>query len=253
MRLLFVSILLISKVAMGFTLGSTNSSQGGWTQRLLVINYNLANCPATISVTTALSEAVKIWNSVATSNLTLAVGGPSSDTPATLSGATATDTPTLVCDTSFSADSGLDGNFAAGVGRFGTIGNTITYGYILLNVEAGKNDNISNFSQTILNIVVAHEIGHVIGLGHSSDQSALMYYNSTGKTTLALAQDDIDGITYLYPRNEPFSDKTFGCGVLTSSLAQNSDNSEGPPPAVLALLFLPLFLVLSLKYRDRFS
>ena len=46
--------------------------------------------------------------------------------------------------------------------------------------------------------VLAHEIGHAIGLGHSEEKSALMYYRTTGLRK-NLAQDDIDGVTYLYP------------------------------------------------------
>ena len=47
--------------------------------------------------------------------------------------------------------------------------------------------------------VALHEIGHALGLDHSLDTSAIMYYAYTG--TNALQADDIDGIQYLYGRS----------------------------------------------------
>ncbi|XP_009911929.1 interstitial collagenase [Haliaeetus albicilla] len=49
-------------------------------------------------------------------------------------------------------------------------------------------------------IVVAHELGHSLGLSHSNDPGALMYptYSYTDPKEFLLPQDDIDGIQAIY-------------------------------------------------------
>ena len=51
-------------------------------------------------------------------------------------------------------------------------------------------------SGTSLYDVALHEIGHALGLDHSSDPTALMYSRYSG--TSSLQEDDINGIQYLY-------------------------------------------------------
>lgn len=54
--------------------------------------------------------------------------------------------------------------------------------------------------QTDLESVALHEIGHTLGLGHSSDVDAVMYaYINQGDVKRELQQDDINGIQALYP------------------------------------------------------
>ncbi|KAJ6877760.1 hypothetical protein NC651_030494 [Populus alba x Populus x berolinensis] len=50
-----------------------------------------------------------------------------------------------------------------------------------------------------LESVAVHEIGHLLGLDHSSDSNAVMYSGiPPGTKKRDLAQDDIDGINALY-------------------------------------------------------
>ncbi|KAF8031796.1 hypothetical protein BT93_D0877 [Corymbia citriodora subsp. variegata] len=56
-------------------------------------------------------------------------------------------------------------------------------------------------SDVDLESVALHEIGHVLGLGHSTDQNAVMFAVLTnGAVKRDLRQDDINGIHALYPR-----------------------------------------------------
>lgn len=49
-----------------------------------------------------------------------------------------------------------------------------------------------------LETVALHEIGHLLGLGHSEDESAIMFPTLDLGTTKGLGQDDINGINALY-------------------------------------------------------
>ena len=60
--------------------------------------------------------------------------------------------------------------------------------------------------------ILAHEIGHAIGLGHSPVKDSLMYYATVSQRKF-LGRDDIDGISYLYPKQQP----QIGCGTVDMS------------------------------------
>lgn len=53
-----------------------------------------------------------------------------------------------------------------------------------------------------LESVVVHEIGHVLGLGHSADRDSVMYPVYTpGSKVVELEDDDVEGIQKLYGKN----------------------------------------------------
>jgi len=81
--------------------------------------------------------------------------------------------------------------------------------------------------------IIAHELGHAIGLGHSEVRDSLMYFQSIPDRT-ALGYDDIDGVAYLYPAKQPVS-----CGTVSTTADGN-----GPLIYSLALgLLLGTFLM----------
>jgi hypothetical protein len=96
-------------------------------------------------------------------------------------------------------------------------GRKIKGAVILINTNGlfatlSKSDQIS---------VIAHEVGHAIGLGHAEEHNreALMYYKVVNLRR-SLAQDDIDGVSYLYPI------KFDGCGLFGATVM---DLKQDPP------------------------
>ncbi|PIA62261.1 hypothetical protein AQUCO_00200327v1 [Aquilegia coerulea] len=70
----------------------------------------------------------------------------------------------------------------------------------VFHYDADENWSINpNTYQVDLESVAVHEIGHLLGLGHSGEPNAIMYsYFGRGQVKRDLQQDDIEGIQTLY-------------------------------------------------------
>lgn len=74
-----------------------------------------------------------------------------------------------------------------------------------------------------LESVAVHEIGHVLGLGHSSVEEAIMYPTISARTRkVNLADDDVEGIQQLYGSNPNYN------GSTTTSSNQKDSNHGAP-------------------------
>ena len=225
-----------------------NANQRGWDKKVLVFNLNPANCSSDTRFN--IVEAMALWNSVNGSELKLELGA--TDSVATAAQAIAgafSEEAVIVCDSSFAATTGTNPNVTAAVSNILINSNIqIAKGFLILNAVASAAASLSLNSQLRTQIIVAHEIGHMIGLGHSSDISALMYYSSATRNNFSLSQDDVDGFLYLYPRDET-NKAVFmgGCGSLK--------NAEPPPTkmifTLLALCLLPLAMTIKFRFRNQ--
>ncbi len=105
------------------------------------------------------------------------------------------------------------------------------------------NDSFGSLPRHKKVAVIAHEIGHAIGLGHSGEKANLMYYSVVPKRE-SLGQGDIDGVTFLYPVQMDM----FGTSCLTGTISTGGDQggSGGMPsgwwPTLLAGLAVGLLL-----------
>lgn len=95
-------------------------------------------------------------------------------------------------------------------------GSTIKGALVLINDLASTQFETKTRDQKVA--IIAHELGHAFGLGHSPVPDSLMYYATVAQRT-SLGRDDIDGISYLYPKAQPVS-----CGTIdTNPKAGGSD------------------------------
>jgi hypothetical protein len=90
-------------------------------------------------------------------------------------------------------------------------GKDIAGAVILIN---DYNSSFGNLSRSDRIGVIAHEIGHAIGLGHSEDSGALMYFRTVNLRN-SLGQDDVDGVSYLYPMKFDGFGLLGGCGTIS--------------------------------------
>lgn len=93
-------------------------------------------------------------------------------------------------------------------------GKTIVGALMMINDMAANSFKTKSRDEKVS--IIAHELGHAFGLGHSPVKDSLMYY-ATVNMRKSLGGDDIDGITYLYPKKQPVS-----CGSISEKNNPNS-------------------------------
>lgn len=75
--------------------------------------------------------------------------------------------------------------------------------------------------------LIAHELGHAIGFGHSADPAAIMspvITNCSGRTTSnPLAQDDLNGLAAIYPTGAPTQPRNLAVSVTGTTVSTSWD------------------------------
>jgi hypothetical protein len=231
--------------AFGFTLLGGSKEVYGWKERNLSFHLDPSNCPA--NVKSMIAKARAAWNSVPNAAITLDAGPETTTNFAEIQAGSAPDIPAIICVSDMAAV-GLNGNVIAGAafGQRLDPSGALNYGGLALNVDPTGVSNISNLDEGTAIAVIAHELGHVLGIGHSTDTKALMYYDGSKRKSATLHQDDVDALVYLYPRNEFDSDDLLG------GCARMATPATGKIQLGSILLLFPVF-VLWVRRMLRFS
>jgi hypothetical protein len=231
-------MLLISSHAFAWTL---TSARRGFENSDITIEFASNTCLNTgfsmSKLKSYTKEAVEdYWNDVPTSALNLKVGGTknvdvSADSGSVLLNTKVTKNKILIgCNSSgitqFSTTSILAG------ASLGCAGNDC-YAYVMMNDFPGT--QLANQSSSEIVATVAHELGHALGLGHTQESFNLMYYSTGTKKQTFLGQDDIDGITWLYPHSEEMGGLLGSCGTITT---------ESDRPWKFLLIFMGAILMI---------
>ena len=174
----------------------------------------------------AMERAVEIWNDVPESRLYIKVGSKSG---------------TSVSSTTVPKGEVIIGCASLGAGSIAGVTNQDKANgsaRIKMNSDFFSGAQLVGFVGTVV-----HEFGHAVGLTHSKDPASVMTYESNGWNYKPsyLAQDDVDGVVYLYP-----NEKQLG-GLMGSCNSYSADGKS--PQGSMGVEFLLGFLGFLLLWR----
>lgn len=255
-KILFSFIIFLNTTLL-FAFSLNNTVGAAFDKDEVVINVADHNCTVInkdpSEVLEMVREAVKFWNNVPTSRLKLKAGSTVSVSSkfktdplcSSNAGSCTVNKELLVSDqilVSCNDDTTAGTNFSSetsvlALGLPSNVeGNKIKGAIILLNDITGS--ALADYPRDQFISVLAHEMGHAIGLGHSPVEDSLMFYkNHPNRKYLGL--DDMDGVSYLYPRSQPIA-----CG----SIEFVSDH-KGKAHLALSFLILILMIIVINKFK----
>ncbi len=220
----------------------------GYEARPSTVHLN-AGCPGGVSE--ELDHAIEFWNGAPHSGLILERGYDTNYSSAVVLSVTFNEAIIIYCSGNFSGDTGgANADQILGVGFTDDFNNDskLDKGVLVVNATVGAQASFQNADSATRELTIIHEMGHVLGLGHTTVPGAIMYYSTNGKQEVNLHQDDIDGIRHLYPQNELSGDYFLGCAKVDSQF-------NGTPKLsliLLLLMMLPLLLLLALHLPNQF-
>jgi hypothetical protein len=152
----------------------------------VIQNYNPKKDPTNGNGLTALLNTHNSWNGVSTSSFTFDYGGETGRCPSLVD----------ECKGRQNFDGNNDVAWVA-LRSANTLGVTWS-GTSIDEADMALNTKFNWTTDFDAETVFLHENGHAVGLGHSADINAIMYPSYQAQNRI-LQQDDIDGITFLYP------------------------------------------------------
>lgn len=253
MKFIFIFISLIFIKAYAFTLNNNASMAFG--ENEVRVNVAAGFCSNLgiddNELLSIVNDAVEFWNHSPTSRLKIRGGG--------LKSVSANFHTGLICNSGTSCDpnpalavssdillscnnnaSNFPSNGVLAVTVPNNYTNTTILGSLMLLNDQSNNPFQSKTRDEKV-AIIAHEMGHAIGLGHSPVRDSLMFY-AVVPLRRSLGQDDIDGITYLYPKEQPVS-----CGTISDISKKNTISG------FFIGFIISILLAYALKLRPRIA
>ncbi|EQC50277.1 matrixin domain protein [Bacteriovorax sp. BSW11_IV] len=224
-----------------------SSSRRGFPTNEVVVEVATSSCSNTSFSSNELKDLVEeavsqFWNAVSTSGLKLTVEQRSID----VSGATTLGTIADLASHNkilVGCNSGISSFSDGSILGVGGLQCTSSYcqGAVALNDAAGT--NLASVSHSVVLATFAHELGHALGLGHSSVEFALMFYSVGGKDQEFLAEDDMKGISWLYPLDK----KLAGLGGSCATIDDGTNSWRISKTFFLLLFFIFSFYLIKIR------
>ena len=258
-------VLAISSSAYGYTLNKVAETGARWKSFPINIRLNPRNSGLPdAEVQRVITKAMGSWNTGVSKDV-LAVSSMDYSVNAS-EGMNMDGINSITFSSNFREDSnGFDPDVTVAIGGQYGDGNEMVDAFIIFNAEsvAWSTDKINNSGKGLygddLETIALHELGHVIGLGHSNVNYAVMSAARTARTARDLDQDDIDGAKYLsnsangYAKgsgNGYSSDASgsAGCGSIIDNNSGNSGNNIG---GMAAMMLIPVSILVFARKRVR--
>jgi len=252
--ILGLTLTLTSSVS-AYTLNTVAESGARWRSFPVSMKLNPTNSGLTdAEVQRVISSAMGKWNTGTAIDMLDVSSVDHSVTSAT--GMNMDGVNSITFSKSFREDSnGFDPDVTVAVGGQYGDGDTMVDAFIIFNAESvvWSTDKVNNANRSIsygddLETIALHELGHVLGLGHTTVSGAVMNATRTSKTVRELSQDDIEGGQYLANSGASGSgnssssnaSKTAGCG----SISNNTGNSGSNIGGMGLMMLLPLSILI---------
>ncbi len=252
--------LILSVNAYAYTLNKVAQAGARWTSFPVDMTLNPRNAGLSeAEVLRVISSAMSKWNEgIATNVLDTYIDYSVSSSEAM----DANGVNSIAFSKSFRNDSnGFDPDLTVAVGGQYGDGSSMSNGFVIFNSESVAWDTDQERSSTSggiyrddLETIAIHELGHVLGLGHSEDRASVMSSTRTAKVKRELASDDISGGKYLTNAAaasgtglDSYSggSSTAGCGSVGNVNSAGGGNMSG----MAMMILLPIMGLIFARRR----
>jgi hypothetical protein len=232
-RVKVVALLVIASAIAFSVAASAYSTYAKWAVIPVLFYANPANADVTAAAAeSALQAGMDVWHAQSSSPFRFVYGGRVSDT------STGYDSRNVAIFRNASSGSVIATTYSWWVGSTLVDADIVFWdgGFHFFTGTSGCGGSNAVYIEDI----AAHELGHALGLNHSTATSATMYpsYSTCSQSFRTLASDDIAGVEYLYPPvlgdtaptvsiATPTSGASFAQGTSISFSGSASDKEDG--------------------------